>query len=138
MQDEQRSQYLNRGSILNLLSDEEIAQVSRADSAARLAEGEEYLDLGDLEYGVHRADGAAMSMRRVLPRKAVNAATWSDILAELALLRVAAVTRDARALLEAAVARRSVELSRAGEAEQAHEQLLNGGAEQRVAEQTSP
>jgi hypothetical protein len=137
MQDEQRSQYLNRGSILNLLSDEEIAQVSRADSAVRLAEGEEYLDLGDLEHGVRRAQGAAMSMRRVLPRKAVHAATWSDILAQLALLRVAAVTRDARALVEAAAARRSAELSRPGEAEGALEQLVHAGDEQRVAEQTS-
>jgi len=89
MHDEQRSQYLNRGGILKLLSDEEIARVSRADSAVRLQAGEEYLDLGDLEHGVRRALGAAMSMRHVLPRKAVDAETWSGILALLPRLRVA-------------------------------------------------
>jgi len=89
MRNEQRSQYLNRRDILSLLSDEEIAQVSAEDKAVPLSEGDEYLDLGDLEHGVRRARGAAMSMRHVLPRKAVHADTWSDILVQLEMLRVA-------------------------------------------------
>ena len=88
MQNEQRSQYLNRSGVLKLLTDEEIAQVSREDAAARLSEGDEYLDLGNLEHGVRQAHGAAISMRRVLPKKAVHADTWSDILVQLDMLRV--------------------------------------------------
>ena len=88
MQNQQRSQYLNRGGILKLLSDEEIAGVSRADTAARLSAGDEYLDLADLKHGVRQAPGTAMSMRHVLPKRAVDADTWSGILAQLAKLRV--------------------------------------------------
>jgi hypothetical protein len=97
MQSDQRSQYLNRSRILRLLSDEEIARVSKSDTTVWLAEGDEYLDLGDLERGVRQAHGAALAMRRVLPRKAVPADTWSDILVQLALLQVA--TEDTEASL---------------------------------------
>lgn len=89
MQDEPRSRYLNRSGILKLLTDEEIAQVSTGHAAVCLSEGDEYLDLGDLEHGVRQAHGTAISMRRVLPKKAVPADTWSDILVQLSMLRVA-------------------------------------------------
>ncbi|MEO8177392.1 MAG: hypothetical protein ABI895_01040 [Deltaproteobacteria bacterium] len=111
MQDERRSQYLNRGRILKLLSDEEIAQVSQADNAVCLSEGDEYLDLGELDRGVRQAQGTAMEMRHVLPRKAVGDDTWSDILVQLAMLR--ATRPDSRAShgdrLQAASSRESAE-----------------------------
>ena len=86
MQNEQRSQYLNRRGILSLLTDEEIAQVSKEDAAVPLSEGDEYLDLGELEQGVRQAHGAALSMRLVLPKKVVHADTWSEILVQLEML----------------------------------------------------
>jgi hypothetical protein len=83
MDNEDRSQYQNRRHILKLLSDEEIARVSMAETAPGLSEGEEYLDLGDLQQGVRRALGTNMPMRRILPRKSVETSTWNDILEQL-------------------------------------------------------
>jgi hypothetical protein len=76
--------YVTRDSVLKLLSDDEVARVSTAETAARLADGDEYLDLEHLDQGVRRADGTATPMGRVLPRKAVHADTWSKILMQLA------------------------------------------------------
>jgi hypothetical protein len=73
----------NRDGILNLLSDDEVARVSTAETPAHLLEGDEYIDLGQLEKGVRRADGVATPMGRVLPRKAVHELTWSKIVAQL-------------------------------------------------------
>lgn len=81
---EQRSAYVTREEILNLLSSEEIAGVSTAEDASHLHHGEEYLDLMKLEQGVRRADGIAVPMGHVLPRIAVNGETWKRILARLA------------------------------------------------------
>jgi hypothetical protein len=84
MRIEQRIEYVNRDSILNLLSDDEVASVATAEVAARLAEGDEYLDLGQLERGVQTAREAARPTGRVLPRGSVHANTWAKILARLA------------------------------------------------------
>jgi hypothetical protein len=72
-----------RDGILNLLSDEEVARVSTAETAAHLLDGDEYIDLGQLEQGVRRAVGTATPMGRVLPRKAVHENTWSKIVTRL-------------------------------------------------------
>jgi hypothetical protein len=72
-----------RDGILNLLSDEEVARVSTAETAAHLLDGDEYIDLGQLEQGVRRAVGPATPMGRVLPRKAVQENTWSEIVTRL-------------------------------------------------------
>jgi hypothetical protein len=80
--------YVTRDSVLKLLSDDEVARVSTAETAARLADGDEYLDLEHLDYGVRRADGSnATPMGRVVPRTAVHASTWSKILMQLAAPR---------------------------------------------------
>jgi hypothetical protein len=78
-----RADYQARDSILQLLSDDENARVASAEASPRLAEGDEYLDLERLERGVQQARGPIMVMERVLPRKAVQEATWGRILAEL-------------------------------------------------------
>ena len=83
MTNDDRAAYVTRDTILKLLSDEEVARVSTAETAPRLANGDEYLDLERLDQGVRRADGTAPPMGRVLPRKAVHADTWSRILAQL-------------------------------------------------------
>jgi hypothetical protein len=81
---EERIRYLTRDRILKLLSDDEIAAVSTAESATGLEPGAEYLDLEAIERGVRRAFGRDAPMGSVLPRKAVQEETWSKILRELA------------------------------------------------------
>jgi hypothetical protein len=75
---------LTRAGILKILSDEENAAVSTAETADHLADGDEYLDLQKLDRGVRRASGQTAKMDRVLPRKSVPAATWSKLIAHLA------------------------------------------------------
>jgi hypothetical protein len=81
MKDEKRTEYVTRDAILKLLSDDEVAKVSTAE-AASLTEGEEYLDLEHLEQGVRRARPGTKPAR-VLPRGAVQEATWRKILVQL-------------------------------------------------------
>lgn len=80
---DKRSEYLPRNSILSLLSDEEVACVSTAETAATLADDDEYIDLSKLARGVQRAHGSPASMASVLPRRAVAPATWSKIVTGL-------------------------------------------------------
>ncbi len=75
--------YLTRDALLKLLSDDEIASVCTAETAPRLADGDEYLDLDCLVRGVQRAPHGAVTMGQLLPRKAVREATWNAILARL-------------------------------------------------------
>lgn len=81
---DERTRYLIRDKVLKRLSDEEIARVSTAESAARLEPGAEYFDLEALERGVQRALGSGTPMGRILPRQAVQEGTWTRILRELA------------------------------------------------------
>jgi hypothetical protein len=74
---------VNRETVLRLLSDDEVAKVSTAESGTALADGEEFLDLQALDDGVKRARGTIVAMGQMLPRKAVREATWKKILAEL-------------------------------------------------------
>ena len=69
--------------VMSLLSDDEIASVSTAETAIRLPDDEEYVDLAQLEQGVRRSPGPATPLGRVLPRKAVQDATWRKIVAQL-------------------------------------------------------
>jgi hypothetical protein len=82
MKDDKRAQYINRASILELLSDAEVANVSNAETTAELPEGDEYLDLERLDEGVSRARPGT-PMGRVLPRQAVAEKTWNKILMQL-------------------------------------------------------
>ena len=77
--------YVSRDAILQLLSDDEIAKVSTAETATGLFDGDEYLDLEHLDHGVRRSDPATkVTMGHVVPRNAVSAASWARILAHLA------------------------------------------------------
>ena len=84
MANDSRFEYVARDRVLNLLSDDEIASVSNAETAARLSDDDEYIDLEQLDQGVRRAPAGAVIMGRVLPRKAVKELTWSKILTQLA------------------------------------------------------
>jgi hypothetical protein len=83
MKNNQRNAYVLRDCILSLLSEEEVASVCTAETAERLLDGDEYLDLEQLDQGVRRAQRMPTPMARVLPRKAVHQDTWSKILMQL-------------------------------------------------------
>lgn len=84
MKADPRTEYITRDTILRLLSDDEVARVSTAETAARLAKDEEYVDLEAPDDGVQRVlEDDAISMGRVLPRKAVHEKTWRQIVALL-------------------------------------------------------
>jgi hypothetical protein len=79
MKNVEQTQYLARDSIMKLLSDAEIASVSTAETTARLADGDEYIDLQHIDRGVLKASGKTTPMRQILPRSAVQPATWTQI-----------------------------------------------------------
>jgi len=83
MKTDNRTAYVTRETILQLLSDDEVATVSTAETAPRLSAGDEYVDLEHLDDGVRRAGGMIESMGRLLPKKAVHEATWAKILTKL-------------------------------------------------------
>lgn len=78
-----RGRYVTRETILDLLSDDETAKVSNAESGP-LAEGDEYVDLAAIEKGVQRTDGVAVPVGQVVPRKAVLDRTWRAIMQRIA------------------------------------------------------
>jgi hypothetical protein len=84
MAESNRAEHVSREAILKLLSDDEIARVSTAETAAGLIEGSEYLDLEHLDQGVHRASAAIkVPMGQILPRAAIHPETWAKVLAQL-------------------------------------------------------
>jgi hypothetical protein len=72
---------------LTLLSDDEVASVSMAETATTLSQGDEYLDLAQLDRGVRRAAGTPTALSNVLSRSAVCEATWSKVLTMLEAYR---------------------------------------------------
>lgn len=75
-----RTEYVTRDTILKLLSDDEVARVSTAETAACLTEGDEYIDLEEPDRGVQRAPSSPTTpMGHVLPKKAVQEKTWHEI-----------------------------------------------------------
>ncbi len=78
-----RDALVARDGILNLLSDDEVARVSMSEAGSRLAEGDEYVDLEQLERGVQRADGVA-PLSRLIPKSAVLPETWTKVVTQLA------------------------------------------------------
>jgi hypothetical protein len=89
MNNDTRTEHVTRESILMLLSDDEVASVSTAETRDRPLEGEEYIDLEDLDRGVRSALGATPGMGRLLLRRAVHENTWKKILEQLAVLHTA-------------------------------------------------
>lgn len=83
MTNDKRSEQVSRNTILSLLSEEEVARVSTAETDDNLTDGDEYIDLMNLGRGVQRANGSATSMTSVLPRRAVAYGTWSKIVTRL-------------------------------------------------------
>lgn len=89
MNNEKRSQYFTKASILELLSDDEVARVTTAESLKGLSEGDEYIDLENLDKGVCVARGVVPSMSNVIARKTVLQHTWGNILTRMSSSRIA-------------------------------------------------
>jgi hypothetical protein len=86
MNDSTRIDHETRQRILMLLSDNDVARVSTAEATARPLDGEEYIDLEELDRGVRSALGTTAPMNRLVLRRSVNEATWNKIREELTLL----------------------------------------------------
>jgi hypothetical protein len=89
MNKDTRTEHVTRESILMLLSDDEVASVSTAETMVRPLDGEEYLDLEDLEQGVRSTLGTTPKMGRLLLRRSVHQDTWKKIQKQLAALHTA-------------------------------------------------
>lgn len=84
MNDDRRNVYITREAILNLLSPQDLAQVSWAEDGPPLPVGEEYIELDHLDHGIRRMRPTTpIDMRVVLARRSVAAATWTLICARL-------------------------------------------------------
>ncbi|MGO8994006.1 MAG: hypothetical protein ACLQVI_11805 [Polyangiaceae bacterium] len=80
MTDDLKKNALTRDALLGLLSDVEIAKVSRAEDAKALVEGDEYVDLSNPGDGVRQVQaGSQIGPGHVLPRSAVSDATWDKV-----------------------------------------------------------
>jgi hypothetical protein len=88
MNNDARTEHITRQNVLMLLSDDEVASVSTAETTAHPLDGEEYLDLEDLDQGVRSALGTAPPMGRVLLRRSVHADTWTKIRKQLDNLHI--------------------------------------------------
>jgi hypothetical protein len=73
----------DRNLILRTLWEDPIAAVLGRAIPERLGKGEEYIDLQRLQAGVQRALHMMAPTGGELPRKAVQAGTWTKILAQL-------------------------------------------------------
>jgi hypothetical protein len=79
-----KKEMITREAILALLSDAEVAKVSRAEDAPRLIEGDEYVDLEHLANGVRQVHATSPRAAHALPRSAVSEATWAKVVAAVA------------------------------------------------------
>jgi hypothetical protein len=76
---QEKAVLVQREAIIELLTDDEVSKVSAVEAAARLDEGDEFVDLDMLDRGIQRADGVPVHMGSVLARKVVHEQTWSRI-----------------------------------------------------------
>jgi hypothetical protein len=83
MENDDKAAYITRESVLKLLTDDEVANVSMSETQHYLENGDEYLDLEQLNLGVLSSAGNMTPMGHVLAKKDVHATTWARILAQL-------------------------------------------------------
>jgi hypothetical protein len=79
MSPDRKKEAVTREAILALLNDAEVARVSGAEGAARLIEGDEYVDLEDPSAGVRQVHATSPRASHALPRSAVSESTWAKI-----------------------------------------------------------
>lgn len=73
---------VTRDQILSILSADEIESVGASQTAAKLALGDEFIDLNELAKGVQQAD-ASHPKEDLLSRKATNEHTWQKVVTNL-------------------------------------------------------
>ncbi len=84
MNDASGAEYAVRETILGMLSDEDVAKVSTAETSV-LCAGKEFIDLGNLCLGIQLVNAVTtVKMANVLPRKAVSTETWPKLVDYLA------------------------------------------------------
>ena len=83
MTTDQGNNEATRDTILKLIAVDRAANVTHAKPIPLLSDGDEYVDLEQLNHGVQRATGEATTMGRVLQRKSVQESTWGRILTHL-------------------------------------------------------
>jgi hypothetical protein len=83
MSPDRKKEAITREAILALLTDAEVAKVSRAEDAPRLIEGDQYVDLEDLAAGVRQVHEKPPRASHALPRSAVSEVTWAKIVAAI-------------------------------------------------------
>ena len=84
MNNDAKGKALTREAILMLLTDSEVAKVSRAEGSPQLIEGDYYVDLENPGAGVRQVHAASpVRPGSVLPRSAVSDATWAKVLRAL-------------------------------------------------------
>lgn len=89
MKNKKQPEAVLRDHLLKILSDEELARVGNAETAAKLLDGDEFIDLVDIERGVQRADATNRNPTGdVLARKAVHENTWLKIVTNLTARRL--------------------------------------------------
>jgi hypothetical protein len=81
MSGDAKRELVTREAILALLSDAEVAKVSRAEDAPRLVEGDEYVDLEHPSAGVRQVHAASPPPRTALVRSAIRDETWAKVMA---------------------------------------------------------
>jgi hypothetical protein len=84
-----RTEFVFRHSILGMLSDDEAASVTTAETAMGLSDGDEYIDLEHLDRGVCLAGVMSAPMGCVLSKRAVRKTTWDKVLTQLEAYRTA-------------------------------------------------
>jgi hypothetical protein len=83
MKTNNQNDYLTREKIVLLLSDDEVASVATAETAAELSDADDFIDLNKLELGVQRGPRSRTPMGHVLPKRSVHIDTWTKIVAQL-------------------------------------------------------
>ena len=84
MGNEDKVKYATRASIEKLLTEDEVTALADAEIRTYLDDGDEFLDLEQLDKGVQRARSTTGQMACVLSRRSVRPESWSKILAHLA------------------------------------------------------
>ena len=78
MTDASRATCLTRDTILKLLSEEQVARISTAETMPALSDGAEYLDLENFDRGVQHADASTkFTTGNVLAAQSPTRVTWA-------------------------------------------------------------
>jgi hypothetical protein len=84
MESNNKKEYITRQEILDMLSDEEVTKVAIEEEPSHFFEGDEYIDLENLEKGVQKFSAALKkNSNNILAHGAVSDETWGKIIEKL-------------------------------------------------------